>query len=145
LLEAEPFQRTKNIGAELDPGTDFMEFSRMLQHAHRKSLARERVRRRQPADAAARDQDRQRLTVRFCHRHSKSHSAQAQNGEPGWDRTSDLLIKSLVRVPRISAWVNTLSGDTRALSIGNIALSLGQVKTTHYIRGTGPGLHRSDT
>ena len=94
LLEAEPFQRTKNIGAELDPGTDFTEFSRMLEHAHRKSLARERVRRRQPADAAACDQDRQRLTVRFCHGHSKSHSAQAQNGEPGWDRTSDLLIKS---------------------------------------------------
>src|SRR5262245_66220858 len=51
LLEPEPFQRPKDVGAELDAGTDLAEFRRLFQDAHRETFARERVRRRQPPDA----------------------------------------------------------------------------------------------
>src|SRR5262249_58341462 len=68
LFEVELFERAKDVGAELDAGADLAEFGRLLQHPHGKTLARERVGRRQAPDAAARNQDRQGLTVR--HRHS---------------------------------------------------------------------------
>ena len=63
FLEAEPFKRTEDVGAELDAGADLAEFRRLFQHPHREAFARKRMRRRQPADAAARNQKRQRLTV----------------------------------------------------------------------------------
>src|SRR5262249_40665936 len=68
LFEAEPFERTEDVGAKLDAGADLAEFGRLLQHPHRKALACERMRRRQAPDTATRNQDRQRLTVR--HRRS---------------------------------------------------------------------------
>src|SRR5262249_10177649 len=52
LLEPEPFECAEDVGAELDAGTDLAEFRRLFQDAHRESLVRERVRRRQPPDAA---------------------------------------------------------------------------------------------
>ena len=64
LFEVEFFERAKDVGAELDAGTDLAEFGGLLQHPHGETLARERVRRRQAPDAAARNQDRQGLTVR---------------------------------------------------------------------------------
>src|SRR5215813_12845711 len=68
LFEVELFERAKDVGAELDAGADLAEFGRLLQHPHGETLARERMGRRQASDAAARNQDRQCLTVR--HRHS---------------------------------------------------------------------------
>ena len=64
LFEVEFFERAKDVGAELDAGADLVEFGRLLQHPHGETLARERVGRRQAPDAAARNQDRQGLTVR---------------------------------------------------------------------------------
>jgi hypothetical protein len=64
LFEVEFFERAKDVGAELDAGADLAEFGRLFQHPHGETLARERVGRRQAADAAARNQDRQGLTVR---------------------------------------------------------------------------------
>src|SRR5262249_15580125 len=68
LFEAKLFERAKDVGAELDAGADLAEFGRLLQHSHGETLACERVGRGQTPDAAARNQDRQGLTVR--HRHS---------------------------------------------------------------------------
>src|SRR5262249_21354712 len=68
LFEAEPFERAEDVGPELDAGADLAEFGRLLQHPHRKTFARERMRRRQAPDTATRNQDRQCLTDR--HRHS---------------------------------------------------------------------------
>src|SRR5262249_5578503 len=67
LFEAEPFERAKDVGAELDAGADLAELGCLFQHPYRKAFARERMRRRQTPDTAARNQDRQRLTVRHQH------------------------------------------------------------------------------
>ena len=75
VLEPDPVERVEDVGAELDAGADLAELRRLLEHSHRKALARERVRRREPADAAARDQDRQSLTVSFRHRRSRRRHA----------------------------------------------------------------------
>ncbi len=72
LLKAESLKRAEDVGAELDAGTDFAEFSGLLEDPNREPFARECVRRRQPPDAAARNYDRQCLTIRFCHQHSKN-------------------------------------------------------------------------
>src|SRR6266511_4398967 len=73
VLEAEPVERVENVGAELDAGADLAKLGGLLDHPHRKALARQRVRRRQAPDAAASDQDRQ--FVRLRHRHSKRRNA----------------------------------------------------------------------
>ena len=67
VLETEPVERVENIGAELNAGTDLTELGRLLDHPHRQALARERICRREPADAAARHQDRQFPTVPVRH------------------------------------------------------------------------------
>ena len=90
VLQADPLERPKHVGTELDAGADLAELRRLLQHPHRKSLARERIGGRKSADAAAGDQDGS-CAIRLGHRKS---SAGHYGGEPGWSRTNDLLIKS---------------------------------------------------
>ncbi len=58
VAQADLVERAEDIRAELDAGADFLELGRLLEHAHRKALARQRIGRRQAADAAARDQER---------------------------------------------------------------------------------------
>ncbi len=61
FLEAEPFERAEDVGAELDAGADLLEFRRLFQHPHREALARKRIappqarrcRRPQPGSASA--------------------------------------------------------------------------------------------
>jgi hypothetical protein len=67
ILEAELLQRAEYVGAELDAGADLAELGRLLQHPHRHALQCERICCREPADAAACDQDGQRLTIALCH------------------------------------------------------------------------------
>ena len=54
VLEAELLERAEDVGAELDAGADLPEFGRLLDHPHRKALARERIGGRKPADARRR-------------------------------------------------------------------------------------------
>ncbi len=70
ILEAEPFKRAEDIGPELNAGADLAEFGRLLQHPDRQALARQRIGRRQSADAAAGNQDRQLFTVALGHHRS---------------------------------------------------------------------------
>ena len=67
ILEAEPFERAEHVGPELDAGADLAEFGRLLQHPHRHALARERIGRRQSADAAPSNQNRQLFTAALGH------------------------------------------------------------------------------
>ena len=55
-LEPDALDGAKNVRPELDAGAQFLEFRRLLEHPHRKTLARQRISRHQPADAAAGDQ-----------------------------------------------------------------------------------------
>jgi hypothetical protein len=52
LGEPEHFEHPVHVGAELDARADLLEFRRLLQHLHRDALARQRQRRRKPADTA---------------------------------------------------------------------------------------------
>ena len=74
VLEAEPVEGAEDVGAELDAGADLAELGRLLDHPHRKTLARQRIGRRQAADAAARHQNRQVSTVSL--RHHRSNQGQ---------------------------------------------------------------------
>ena len=58
VAQADLVERAEDVGAELDAGADLLELGRLLEHAHRKALARQRIGRRQAADAAAGDQER---------------------------------------------------------------------------------------
>ena len=64
VLEADLLQHAEDIGPELDAGADLAEFGRLLEHAHRKALARQRIGRDQAADAAAGHQKGRRATIR---------------------------------------------------------------------------------
>ena len=44
VLEADLLQHAEDIGAELDAGADLAEFGRLLEHAHREALPRQRDR-----------------------------------------------------------------------------------------------------
>ena len=55
VAQADLIERAEDIRAELDAGADFLELGRLLEHAHRKALARQRTGRRETADPAARD------------------------------------------------------------------------------------------
>ena len=60
VLEAEPVERAEDVGAELDAGADLAELGRLFEHPHRETLARASAyAAAKPADAAARDQNRQ--------------------------------------------------------------------------------------
>ena len=63
VLEPDLIQHAENVGAELDAGADLAEFGRLLEHAHRKALARQREGRDQAADAAAGHQNGRRVTI----------------------------------------------------------------------------------
>ena len=63
VLEADPLERAEDVGAELDAGAELLELRRLLEHPHRKALARQRIGGRQPADAAARDEEGKVVTV----------------------------------------------------------------------------------
>src|SRR5215475_6894972 len=58
VLEADLVECAEDIGAELDAGADLAELGRLLQHPDRDAVAGERISRREPADAAAGDEDR---------------------------------------------------------------------------------------
>ena len=58
LGQAEDLEHPEHVRPELDAGADLLELRRLFQHLDRNALARQRQRRRQPADAAANDQDR---------------------------------------------------------------------------------------
>ena len=64
VLEADLLQHAENIGAELDAGADLAEFGRLLEHAHREALTRQRIGRGQAADAAAGHQKGRRASIR---------------------------------------------------------------------------------
>ena len=68
--QADLVERAEDIRAELDAGADFLELGRLLEHPHRKALARQRIGRRQAADAAAGDQER--FLVLRCHVNSRT-------------------------------------------------------------------------
>ena len=56
LGQAEHLEHPEHVGPELDAGADLLELRRLLDHLRGDALARQRQRRRQPADAAADDQ-----------------------------------------------------------------------------------------
>src|SRR5262249_13060062 len=56
--DAEAIEHGKDIRPELDAVADWRELLRLLEHAHRKTLAAERERGREAAEPAAGDQDR---------------------------------------------------------------------------------------
>ena len=70
ILEAEPCKRAEHVGAELNSGSDLAEFGCLFQHPDCHALARERIGRRQSADAAPGYQDRQLCTVALGHHRS---------------------------------------------------------------------------
>ena len=55
LGQPEHLEHPEHVGSKLDAGADLLELGRLFQHLHRDALARQRQRRRQPADAAADD------------------------------------------------------------------------------------------
>ena len=57
LDQAERLEHPEHVGPELDAGADFLELRRLLDDLRGDPLARQRKRRRQPADAAADDED----------------------------------------------------------------------------------------
>src|SRR6185503_1530575 len=57
LADAQRIERAERIRAELDAGADLAEALRLLEDLHREAAAREREGCREPADAAARDED----------------------------------------------------------------------------------------
>ena len=57
VAQADLVECAKDIRAELDAGADLLELGRLLEHAHREALARQRVGRCQTANAAADDQE----------------------------------------------------------------------------------------
>ena len=59
ILEAQPVERAKDVRAELDAGAELLELGRLLQHPHGKALPRQRSGRREAADAATGNQDRE--------------------------------------------------------------------------------------
>ena len=65
--ESEPFERAEHVGSKLNPGSDLAELGRLFQHADCHALARERIGRRQTANAAAGNQNRQLLTAALGH------------------------------------------------------------------------------
>ena len=67
LLEPDLLQHAEDIGAELDAGADLAEFRRLLEQAHRKAAAGQRIGRDQAADAAAGDQKRRRAAIAASH------------------------------------------------------------------------------
>jgi hypothetical protein len=54
----ERVERVPGVGRELDAGADLAELRRLLEHHRAEALAREGERGGEPADAAARDDDR---------------------------------------------------------------------------------------
>src|SRR5258708_7699737 len=66
-LEADALEGAKDVRSELNAGAELAKFGRLLEHPHRESLAGVRVGGHQPADAAARNEERQIPTVRFGH------------------------------------------------------------------------------
>ena len=58
VAQADLVERAEDVGAELDAGADLLELRRLLEHPHREALARQRMGRSQPANAAACDQER---------------------------------------------------------------------------------------
>ena len=58
VAQAEPVERAKDVGPELDAGADLAELRALLEDAYRKTLARERDCRGETADAAAGDHER---------------------------------------------------------------------------------------
>ena len=66
-LEPDPLDRPEDVGPELDAGAEFLEFRRLLEHPHRKALARQCIGSDQPADAAARDEEGKVVPVRLGH------------------------------------------------------------------------------
>src|SRR5262249_19682577 len=99
--EADPVQRTEDVGAELDAGAELAEFRRLLQHADRKTLARERISGGEAADPTARHQDGQ--AVRFCHRSSFLARA-GGSGAPG----QSVVPQSSVPIPKFAIPCGTL-------------------------------------
>ncbi len=57
LDQAERLEHPEHIGPELDAGADLLELRRLFDELRGNTLARQRQRRRQPADAAADDED----------------------------------------------------------------------------------------
>src|SRR4029077_13155037 len=66
-LEADALEGAKYVRSELDPGAELAKLGRLLEHPHRETFAGERIGGHQPADAAARNEERQVPTVRFGH------------------------------------------------------------------------------
>ena len=58
LADAEIVEGVERVGAKLDAGADFAERCGLLEQDRANSLLREAERRREAADASARDQDR---------------------------------------------------------------------------------------
>src|SRR5579862_3267040 len=63
LDQAERLEHPEHIGPELDAGADFLELRRLLDDLRGDPLARQRQRRRQPADAAADNDDLLRFPI----------------------------------------------------------------------------------
>ncbi len=105
IHEAEPFKRAEHVGPKLNSGSDLAEFGRLFQHPDCHALARERIGRRQSADAAPSNQNRQLFTAPLAiaapmgsHRHRGNTRGWPANGaasgEPAGTQTQDPLIKS---------------------------------------------------
>src|SRR5580704_15421498 len=93
LDQAERLEHPEHVGPKLDAGTDFLEFRRLLDDLRGDTLARQRQRRRQPADAAADDDDLAVLPIAHA-RDSSTHIVKgnafttrlAQSAKSGDDR-----------------------------------------------------------
>ena len=67
LFQPDLVQHAEDVGAELDAGADLAEFGRLLENAHRETLARQREGRDQAADAAAGHKNGRRVTIVMGH------------------------------------------------------------------------------
>ena len=58
LADAQGIEGREGVGPELDAGADLADLGGLFEHLHCQALPRQRQRRREPADAAAGDDDR---------------------------------------------------------------------------------------
>src|SRR5262249_15759123 len=86
VFQADGFERAKDIGPKLDAGAELHELGCLLEHAHRKAPAGERIGGREPADAAPPAPDCPTLAVLLRHR-----SLAAASGRPPKGRSLDLV------------------------------------------------------
>ena len=64
--EAQNIEHPEHVGPELDAGADLLEFRRLLDDLRGDALARQRQSRREPADAAADDEDLLVFPIAHC-------------------------------------------------------------------------------